>query len=387
MRGLGIATLAIAQGRLAAEDLHARLTVKPPPARAPVVAIGPERLRLDAFAPSARHEAPHASPAERLAAPEREVAETLTDDDFAAEVARCCSCGQCCGCQRCFMYCNPRDVFRLEQPVPGTYFTISHTRCEGCGKCIELCPCGVLALRPPGELPPPRTAPETHLALDGPWQKRPDQDWLRRWRRHAAELVLGLRWGECERYNTRLPARHRPAVLAALAAYMGCPVPVRLDFASIHAISIAAPAATVFAELGTFGNLECRFFRLNLIWIEHVRGRPNETGAEIRYRLDCTPLRVSLRLGQVIPNHLLVYDADEKLARDGRLVLAIFPEGERCHLVVYSVFNFKRGQGLVSRSFWGLFRGLFPRWLHDVVWTHAMCCLKDDLEKAAKKAT
>ncbi len=29
-------------------------------------------------------------------------------------------------------------------PRPGSYFVFDPSRCEGCGKCVELCPCGVL---------------------------------------------------------------------------------------------------------------------------------------------------------------------------------------------------------------------------------------------------
>jgi ferredoxin len=43
------------------------------------------------------------------------------------------------------MYCNPNGFARLVEPAPGAYFVWSREVCEGCGKCIEVCPCGFLS--------------------------------------------------------------------------------------------------------------------------------------------------------------------------------------------------------------------------------------------------
>jgi formate hydrogenlyase subunit 6/NADH:ubiquinone oxidoreductase subunit I len=57
------------------------------------------------------------------------------------------SCGLCFGCQQCFMYCNASGFTRIEQPEPGRYYAMALEACEGCGKCVELCPCGYLETR------------------------------------------------------------------------------------------------------------------------------------------------------------------------------------------------------------------------------------------------
>ncbi|HLF55862.1 MAG TPA: 4Fe-4S binding protein, partial [Thermoanaerobaculia bacterium] len=101
----------------------------------------------DRYASRARLELRPAPVAERLAAPDREVQPSIDEADFLAEAGRCLSCGSCFGCQSCAMYCNPNGFDRLVEAAPGAYFTWSSVACEGCGKCIEVCPCGFLSVR------------------------------------------------------------------------------------------------------------------------------------------------------------------------------------------------------------------------------------------------
>ena len=145
--GLGTAALAIAQGRMAAEALDARFRGVAPPAAERRPPIAAAEVKLDLFAPRERVAVPLRPVAERLAAPDAEVAPTLGETEFVAEAARCLSCGSCFGCQQCAMYCNPGGYTRLEEVAPGAYFALDLGACEGCGKCIEVCPCGFLALR------------------------------------------------------------------------------------------------------------------------------------------------------------------------------------------------------------------------------------------------
>ena len=146
--GLGIAGLAVAHGRRAAEALHARLRgreLPTAPQRSPIAAAA---IRSDFHSDRARAVAPETAVDDRLAAPEAEVRGTIGEAQFLEEVARCFSCGLCFGCEQCFMYCNGAGFSRLEEPMPGTYFALRLDACEGCRKCIELCPCGYLSAEP-----------------------------------------------------------------------------------------------------------------------------------------------------------------------------------------------------------------------------------------------
>jgi len=144
--GLGIAGEAIVQGRRAAEKLHAQF-------RGPDPALATEPVRPDIssesvlFASKSESEAVHAPKlpgAERITLGMTEVAKSITEDQFLAEVDRCFSCGSCFGCEQCYMYCTTGCFTKLDEPSPGKYFTINLDECHECGKCIEVCPCGFL---------------------------------------------------------------------------------------------------------------------------------------------------------------------------------------------------------------------------------------------------
>ena len=147
-RGPGIASRAIAQGRLAAEAAHAQLRgLEAPTPLPPHPAVDPASVKPDYYAAGTRAGAHRRPQAEWLTRPEAEIDGTLTSDEACAEAARCMSCGLCFGCQQCFMYCNASGFTRVASPEPGRYYVMALEACEGCGKCIELCPCGYLETR------------------------------------------------------------------------------------------------------------------------------------------------------------------------------------------------------------------------------------------------
>lgn len=147
-RGAGLASAAIAQGRYAAEAAHAELRDLPRPApdaaRHPVE---PGSVRIDYYGEQQRGDMPHRPADGWLTDPEGEIALTMGADQALAEAQRCLSCGLCFDCQQCFMYCNGAGFTRVEQTEPGKYFVLALEACEGCGKCIEICPCGYLEPR------------------------------------------------------------------------------------------------------------------------------------------------------------------------------------------------------------------------------------------------
>ncbi len=144
--GLDIASHAIAQGRAAAERMHARLRGLPEPQPVPNgTPIDSEHVQTDFYPESFRVAMPEVGVERRLSDPHLEVSATISEDEFLNETKRCLSCGSCFGCQHCWMYCNAQGFVRLESPTPGRYFVLSTDACEGCGKCIDVCPCGYLA--------------------------------------------------------------------------------------------------------------------------------------------------------------------------------------------------------------------------------------------------
>lgn len=146
--GPGIAGLAIAQGRQAAEAVHAQLRALPAPSASRSDAGPSPSPKPDYYPAMPRSTSPYRAVASRLAQPDMEVQQTISERAFLDEVSRCFSCGSCFGCEQCYMFCNAGGFSKLQEVAPGRYFSLSLDCCEYCGKCIELCPCGYLSTRP-----------------------------------------------------------------------------------------------------------------------------------------------------------------------------------------------------------------------------------------------
>ncbi len=134
-RTLNMVTPAIAQGRRAAEDIHAALQGKPLSQRIAQTTIKPDRMKLDWYPTLQRHEA---SPTDGNPAA---VAVYLDNEDAISEAARCMSCGLCMDCETCWMYCSSNCFQKLPK---GEHYKIRLELCSGCGKCVEACPCGYI---------------------------------------------------------------------------------------------------------------------------------------------------------------------------------------------------------------------------------------------------
>jgi NADPH-dependent glutamate synthase beta subunit-like oxidoreductase/Pyruvate/2-oxoacid:ferredoxin oxidoreductase delta subunit len=145
--GLGIAGMAIVQGRHAAEALHGRLRGLEPQAVTPDVdrqLVGPDEIIMEFHEKRPPVHAERLAPEERLAQPLAEVSGTITEEQFLEETSRCFSCGSCFGCEQCEMFCTSGCFTKLEEVGPGVYFTLTLEQCQECGKCAEVCPCGFL---------------------------------------------------------------------------------------------------------------------------------------------------------------------------------------------------------------------------------------------------
>jgi NADPH-dependent glutamate synthase beta subunit-like oxidoreductase/Pyruvate/2-oxoacid:ferredoxin oxidoreductase delta subunit len=142
--GLGIAGMAIAHGRHAAEAVHAKLRGMEPRPASGGASIGADRIKTDLFEPCSPVSPAQLSPEEAISHPVAEVSLGITEDQFLAEVGRCFSCGLCFGCEHCWMYCTPLCFTRVEEAEPGAYFTLALEMCEECGKCVDVCPGGYL---------------------------------------------------------------------------------------------------------------------------------------------------------------------------------------------------------------------------------------------------
>ncbi len=138
---LGLVTIAIAQGRYAADAIDARFRGETPSKGLTLPVITSDKLKLDWYKPAERHERAQTPVAER--APDTEIELGLSESEVVEEAKRCMSCGMCMDCETCWMYCTPNCFVKLPK---GEHYKVKLELCDGCKKCADVCPCGYIEM-------------------------------------------------------------------------------------------------------------------------------------------------------------------------------------------------------------------------------------------------
>jgi flavin-dependent dehydrogenase len=197
------------------------------------------------------------------------------------------------------------------------------------------------------------------------------------------ESLFGLKWGEYGRYPTVVLKERRESVKELIAASLGTPVWQSPAFERMYVIKIRGSGQEIIEELGRFGEPGSPFLNLRFVEVRRIHGNPNETGSVIRYRVPVLGLGIELRLAEKISNETLVYRTDRRLIEDGRLIfhIASTKDGNR-RLAIYAAFDYRTGRNLLTRPLWFAAKTVFPGFVHDVVWNHALCAIKESVERA-----
>jgi hypothetical protein len=154
----------------------------------------------------------------------------------------------------------------------------------------------------------------------------------------------------------------------------------------MYTIKIAAPRHLIMEQLGRFGEADRGYLKPKWVKIQRTAGVPNAPGCVIQYEVGCPRFSFHLTLDQVVGGHLAVYRVSDGFAQGGMLIFEIEKLSEEvCALSIYVAFNFVRGRTWATRPFWWIFRLLFPAFIHDVLWNHSLCQLKDIVEAIHEK--
>ena len=203
-------------------------------------------------------------------------------------------------------------------------------------------------------------------------------------RNYFAELFFGLRWKGFERHTTGVYKElleDKRRQFMSLISSTRTEFPRRQDFERIYTIKLRAPADRIFTELGRFGDEDRAYFRPRFVEVRRIRGEANREGSQIRYDLTLRFMTFNLMLEHSEPGRHLVYRVLDGFARGGVMVFEIETLGRgQCGLSIYVTFDFPTGSGLLSRPLFGVLRLLFPAFVHDVIWNHSLCELKDCVE-------
>ncbi|MCW5555357.1 MAG: hypothetical protein KIS67_24745 [Verrucomicrobiae bacterium] len=209
-------------------------------------------------------------------------------------------------------------------------------------------------------------------------------------RNYAAELMFGLRWRGLGRFTTGVALERLEAKRAAFAHWLAAcrmPGPSSYEFERMYTIRIRSPRARVFAALGRFGEPDREYLHPRWVQIRRVAGEPNVGGCTIEYRVVLPRFSFRLLLEHVVVNQLAVYRVQNGFARGGVLIFELeTPKPDVCDLSIYVAFNFPRGRNWLTGPAWWLMRHAFPAFVHDVIWNHSLCQLKDFVEARHQNA-
>ncbi len=202
-------------------------------------------------------------------------------------------------------------------------------------------------------------------------------------RNYLTEQMFGLKWEGFGRFTTGVALERlngKRIEFSRLIHEAGVSVPRQLEFERMYTIKIRASQSAILDELGRFGEPDRGYFKPRWVQVRRISGIPHEPGCVIRYEILNHNLSFSLEFEQLMGGHMAVYRVMDGYAKGGVLIFEIEKLTEDvCALSIYVAFDFARGNGF-SRPLWWLFRHLFPAYVHDVIWNHSLCQLKDIVE-------
>jgi hypothetical protein len=198
------------------------------------------------------------------------------------------------------------------------------------------------------------------------------------------EAFFAIRWEEYGRYPTVILKEKRDYLKTSISGPLGIRLDRAPDVERMYVIKIRATAREIFEELGKFGEPGSKFLRLRFVDVRRISGQPNQEGAVIRYGSRMSPVFMDVRLTRTIPGRTLMYEPGALFTTNGKLIFDVTPTRDGNHrLVIYTAFDFRKGRGMAGIIFWKLVKWLFPDYAHDVVWNHAVCCIKGEAERRA----
>ena len=207
-------------------------------------------------------------------------------------------------------------------------------------------------------------------------------------RNYGTEQVFGLEWGEFGRYPTGVAVERVDDKRREIFAVLGVGEPDhRPHVERMYSIRIRTAAATILRQLGKFGDADREYFTPRFIQVRRTEGEANQVGSVVHYQVTPSWLSFSVVLEKVVQGRYLLYRVMDGFARGGILVFDVDQLRTGVNLLtIYVGFDFRQGSGRGGRLGWRLGRAIFPGFVHDVVWNHSLCQLKDLAESDGRAA-
>lgn len=144
---LGLVTIAIAQGKMAARTINNNFRGLAPDIETDMEVIRQSKLDMNFYETKERIEENKLSSDERLKGIDLEISQTLSEEQAIEDAKRCFSCGSCFDCGTCWSLCQDQAIHKPLEKFQE--YTFKLDVCKGCNKCAEACPCGYIEMKNP----------------------------------------------------------------------------------------------------------------------------------------------------------------------------------------------------------------------------------------------
>jgi flavin-dependent dehydrogenase len=199
---------------------------------------------------------------------------------------------------------------------------------------------------------------------------------LRNW---LTEHAFGLTWANLGRFPVAVP---REVLEARREQLLGGR---RHEFECIYTIRLRTSADVARGLVGQLGEPARPYLHPRGVRIQRVGREAPGAGRRIHYHIFGGVLSFDIIQEDSGDENLIRYRVLGSFADQGSFIFLIEPDtATTCELTVYLAFDYARGTSAVDRLFWQAFRLLFPEYVHDVFWNHALCEFKQAAEDNQK---
>jgi flavin-dependent dehydrogenase len=195
---------------------------------------------------------------------------------------------------------------------------------------------------------------------------------MRNW---VAERFFKLDWGGIGRFPTAVSLERLE--ISRIKLLQGR----QQEFECMYTIRLRADPQSVLSLLGKFGEPDRPYLNPRWVKIQKIRGESLQADSVIHYRIFGGLISFDIEQQACNEQNLILYEVCGSFANGGTFLFEIEPDlPGRCRLTVYLGFDYARGDTLLSRLYWRIFRLLFPEFIHEVLWNHALCEFKQAVE-------
>ena len=201
---------------------------------------------------------------------------------------------------------------------------------------------------------------------------------LRNW---LTEHAFGLTWANLGRFPVAVP---RETLEGRREQFLNGR---HREFECIYTIRLRANAEAARRLVGQLGEPARPFLHPRGVRIQRVAGEALGPGCRIHYHVLGGALSFDIVQQDSGNRNLIRYRVHGGFADQGTFIFFIEPDTDTtCDLTVYLAFDYARGASAGERLFWWAFRSLFPNYVHDVLWNHALCQFKQAVEVGRQDA-